>query len=224
MIKDIWLIPYLIFISLAVSDLMLIYLNHFAQKRGLAPKKYFWGIDRYFINYKSRNISYWFVKIASLMIMVSIYLQYGFSLSSFKFIILFHLLIIIGITDVHYKIIPNEINLLGIIAGLIIVFLNGGSGNLITKVYILIFTLLFLLLFSFMSLGGIGGGDIKLIALLGVYVGWQNNIIILTISILLAFLVNTYMLITKKRKFGDKFEFGPYLVIGTMLNYILYIM
>lgn len=67
--------------------------------------------------------------------------------------------------------------------------------------------------------GGMGGGDIKLFAVLGIPLGWK--------LVLLAFLLATFfgaafgaigMMIGKVKK-GVPFPFGPYIVLGTLIAY-----
>ncbi|MDQ0256508.1 prepilin signal peptidase PulO-like enzyme (type II secretory pathway) [Evansella vedderi] len=75
------------------------------------------------------------------------------------------------------------------------------------------------LLIAIVSKGGMGGGDIKLFAVLGFVLGWQG--------ILLAFLFSSFYgaflgligMIFGKVKRGQPMAFGPYIVLGALTAY-----
>jgi len=67
---------------------------------------------------------------------------------------------------------------------------------------------------------GFGGGDFKLLAALGVWLGWQNILPILTIASVLALLVAlTLMLKGKKIHLKTKLPFGPFLIMASVIMF-----
>lgn len=63
-----------------------------------------------------------------------------------------------------------------------------------------------------------GGGDIKLIAVCGFLLGWQNTLLAGFISILLGGVYACYLLLSKKAKKGAHIAFGPYLIVGIIVS------
>ena len=62
-----------------------------------------------------------------------------------------------------------------------------------------------------------GGGDIKLMAVCGIILGWQNTVFAMFIAILLAGCYGMYLIITKKVEKGAHIAFGPYLCVGIFI-------
>lgn len=76
--------------------------------------------------------------------------------------------------------------------------------------------LLFLLL-AVLTKGGIGGGDIKLIGALGLYLGPDRLFVTVLLGILGGGLVSLYLLLTKKKKRTDRIAYGPYFALAAIL-------
>lgn len=76
--------------------------------------------------------------------------------------------------------------------------------------------LLFLLL-AVLTRGGIGGGDIKLIAALGFWLGTDTLLTVATIGLILGGLAAFFLMITKQKKRNDFFAYGPYFTITAIL-------
>ncbi|MEG0190301.1 MAG: prepilin peptidase [Lachnospiraceae bacterium] len=62
--------------------------------------------------------------------------------------------------------------------------------------------------------GAFGGGDIKLMAATGMFLGWKLNIVAILLAILLGGFYGIYLLIRKKKDKKDHFAFGPFLCVG----------
>lgn len=65
--------------------------------------------------------------------------------------------------------------------------------------------------------GGIGGGDIKLIAALGLWLGCDQLLTVGVSGILLGGLAALVLLACKRRKRGDMFAYGPYFTIAAIV-------
>jgi len=75
----------------------------------------------------------------------------------------------------------------------------------------------FYLMFRFSNGRWIGGGDVKLGALVGFLVGWKMVYFLLMIAYLLGSIPAIYLLITKKATVKTRIPFGPFLVIAALL-------
>ncbi|MHB1419245.1 MAG: prepilin peptidase, partial [Bacillota bacterium] len=73
-----------------------------------------------------------------------------------------------------------------------------------------------LYLVAFLSRGGMGGGDIKLAAVAGIFLGWQGILTGLFLAVIAAGLVGGILLLTKKKGRKDHIPFGPFIALGTI--------
>lgn len=69
--------------------------------------------------------------------------------------------------------------------------------------------------------GGIGGGDIKLIAALGIWLGTDNLLTVTCIGLLTGGVFAFLLLISKRKKRTDYFAYGPFFTL-TALFYLLF--
>jgi leader peptidase (prepilin peptidase)/N-methyltransferase len=71
-----------------------------------------------------------------------------------------------------------------------------------------------------LSRGDLGGGDVGLGALLGLYLGWLSYEAILVglfVSFLVGGLFAVALLVTRKANRNTHFAFGPFLIVGTLI-------
>lgn len=146
-------------------------------------------------------------------------LNYGINWKLFEififYIIEFSFLIGIFFYDLMYKEIPDRLSLPAIAIAI--------AGRLmlgITPLTILIGGVAIFLFFAiqfFLSRGNwVGGGDLRLGALIGVLLGWQLGLLALVIAYLLGAIVSLILLIRKKVTRKSAIPFGPFLVTGTI--------
>ncbi|MFS0822531.1 prepilin peptidase [Bacillus sp. 1P02SD] len=131
---------------------------------------------------------------------------------------LISLLVIIFVSDLTYMLIPDRILLFFaplLFFERIFVPLDPWWDMLVGS--IVGFLLLYLI--AIVSKGGMGGGDIKLYAVLGIALGWK----LVLLSFFLATLIGTVLgligIAIGKVKKGKPMPFGPSIVIGTLIAY-----
>lgn len=78
------------------------------------------------------------------------------------------------------------------------------------------FVILFLI--AVLSRGGMGWGDVKLAALIGLATGFPLVFVALFVAAILGGVVGVALLITKKRGRKQTVPFGPFLSVGTMIT------
>lgn len=137
-----------------------------------------------------------------------------------RFIIIFSSLVLLSYIDIKKRIIPDKIIFSLIIPG---IFLNLLISDICIKDMILGF--LFgggsLFLISFI-LGGIGGGDIKFMAIMGLYIGLNSTVKALTISFIVSGFISIFLILFKIKSYKDSIAFGPFLSIGILLALVMY--
>ena len=68
--------------------------------------------------------------------------------------------------------------------------------------------------------GGLGGGDVKLAAGLGVWLGWEAAVVAVWIAFLLGGIAAVVLLITRRKGRRDGIPFGPFLAIGGYVAFV----
>jgi leader peptidase (prepilin peptidase)/N-methyltransferase len=144
------------------------------------------------------------------------------SIQSLVYIILSSALIIITFIDLKEQIIPDIISLPGIVIGLILSFLvpymsfiNSVLGVLVGGGIILIIALVGSKIFKKEAMGG---GDVKLAAMIGAFLGWRYTIISLLAGFFLGALTGIILIITKIKKKEDAIPFGPFIALGSIIT------
>lgn len=130
------------------------------------------------------------------------------------------LLLIISVSDALYQVIPNKVLLPFFIAAILertLIFQNDFWWYPLAG-FLVGFVPLYIL--GEVSKNGMGGGDIKLFAVLGIFVGPLQVFLSLFLSAVLALIFSVIWSIYKKER--QKFiPFGPFIAIGTMLVYLI---
>ena len=98
------------------------------------------------------------------MLFLAAYINWGFTWETLKAVIFISLIIPIAFIDFEFKIIPNVLSIPGILIGLILSY-QRIFDSLIGAA--LGFTIIFLIII--LSRGGMGRGDVKLLAMLGAF-------------------------------------------------------
>lgn len=86
--------------------------------------------------------------------------------------------------------------------------------NLIERMIGICSVSMILLLFALMVPGGFGGGDIKLTAACGLFLGWRQSLMAFILAVLFAGSYCIVMLATGKLEGRSKFAFGGFLCLG----------
>ncbi len=68
--------------------------------------------------------------------------------------------------------------------------------------------------------GGLGGGDVKLAAGLGVWLGWEAAVIAVWIAFMMGGVAAALLLITGRRGRHDGIPFGPFLAVGGYIAFV----
>ncbi|WP_044894629.1 prepilin peptidase [Bacillus alveayuensis] len=131
---------------------------------------------------------------------------------------LISLLMIIIVSDIRYMVIPDKVLLFFAVVFIIErIFMpldpwwDSLAGAIIG------FSLLLLL--AFVSKGGMGGGDIKLFALLGFVLGWKMVLLAFFFSTLYGTVFGLIGMALGKVRRGEPMPFGPYIAMGTFTAY-----
>ena len=91
--------------------------------------------------------------------------------------------------------------------------------NLPLKSHIIAAAALFLIMFFFavISRGGIGGGDVKLLALIGLWMGPDLALLTFASGAFFGGVFSIILLLTKRREKGGYFAYGPFFTISALV-------
>lgn len=141
------------------------------------------------------------------------WLRFGASMRFLATVVFVSLGIVMAFIDLDLKIIPDLITLPGMAVGLLLAILPGGIPVLDAAIGMVAGAgLLFLV--AVISRGGMGGGDAKLLGMIGAFFGWKGALAALFLGSLSGALVGLALMITRVIRRRDPIPFGPFLVLG----------
>jgi leader peptidase (prepilin peptidase)/N-methyltransferase len=171
------------------------------------------------------SIRYPLVELLNGVLTLLLFLHFGPTLAFAALFLFCSALVVITFIDIEHQIIPDEISLPGIVVGFVLSFFMKGHTWLNSLLGILLGggTLL-LIAYSYQRLTGkegMGGGDIKLLAMMGAFLGWKAVLFIIFASSLIGSLIGVSIMLFQKKDSKLAIPFGPYLAFGAVL-YIFY--
>ena len=152
-----------------------------------------------------------------------LFIKYGLNYQYFIFFLFLTSLLVVSFIDFHHKIIPDILSLPGIVVGLmtsliighiswmdsLIGIIAGGGG-------------LFLVAVTYKTLTGkegMGMGDVKLLAMIGAWMGWRALPLIILISSLTGAIIGSAMLLVGGKGIRARIPFGPFLSLAALLYF-----
>lgn len=152
---------------------------------------------------------------------VGVVIVFGWTVAAVVYALFYSSLLVMAWIDFNHFIIPDVISLPGIVIGLgaAVTVLPIGFMNSLIGVLIGGGILWFLDILSPYMFGkeGLGGGDIKLLAMIGAFLGWQPVLVTLILASLFGALVGIGLLVFKMMERGYYIPFGPFLVFGAII-------
>jgi leader peptidase (prepilin peptidase)/N-methyltransferase len=166
------------------------------------------------------SFRYLVVEVLSGIAALSVLFRFGLTLEGLVYFIFIASLLVITFIDIDHRIIPDIITLPGIPIGLVASFalpkvtllssvlgLLAGGGSLwgVAWAY-----------HRITGKDGMGGGDIKLLAMIGTIVGWQGVIFTIFVSSAVGTIIGMTVMLVKGKNMKFAVPFGPFLAIGAM--------
>jgi leader peptidase (prepilin peptidase)/N-methyltransferase len=171
------------------------------------------------------SVRYPLVEALTGLLFVLVLQRFGLQWATAVFWLFAAALVVITFIDLDHQIIPDAISLPGIAFGffcslvlpslswtdsLLGILAGGGSLYLVAAGYELL-----------TKKEGMGGGDIKLLAMLGAFLGWQAVLPIIFLSSLMGTCVGVPLMLVRKADGGLPIPFGPFLAAAAMI-YLLW--
>ncbi len=158
------------------------------------------------------------VELLTGLLAVAVIANFGLSLTALGFFLFCAALVTIIWIDLHHQIIPDVISLPGIIFGFAFSFVSffvtwqesligllagGGIFYAVSYSYYLL-----------RRQEGLGGGDIKLLAMLGAFLGWQSLLFIIFTSSVTGTVAGLFAMRSQKKGGATRIPFGPFLAVS----------
>ncbi len=183
-------------------------------------------------------LRYFLVELITATALLLFFNIYGFGFKFFYYAIFICGLIVATFVDIRHRIIPDEISVGGIIAGFLLnvsriilpssklqapshiinsllgIIIGGGIIYLTAK----IFDLVYFKMLKKPPIDGetesMGGGDVKLLAMIGAFLGWQGAVLTFFIAPFFGLIVGVINLISRKE---HTIPYGPFLSLAAVI-------
>lgn len=165
------------------------------------------------------------VELISGVFALGVYLKYGIRLETPIYYAFIATLLVITFIDIDHQIIPDVITLPGIpiffaasfalkqisfVESFLGILAGGGSLFLVAWLYHLL-----------TKKEGMGGGDIKLLAMIGAVIGWKGVLFTIFVASAVGTLAGMLIMLKTRKTMKLAVPFGPFLAIGG-ITYILF--
>jgi len=174
--------------------------------------------------YCQTPISYQYPLVEGLNALATVLLgwKFGLSWAFLQALVLFGALLVISVIDLYHQIIPDIITYPGILIGFGLSWLSGSPGYASSLIGLLIGGgILWLLALGYELLArreGMGGGDIKLLAMIGAFLGWPGVLVGLLAGSFIGTLMGLSLILFWKKDRTYAIPFGPFLSLGAVIH------
>ncbi len=155
------------------------------------------------------------------LLSLALFIRYGLSLQFLFFFLFAGTLVVISFIDLHHRIIPDVLSLPGILAGWAYSLLAGHIPWLDSLIGSIAGAgALFLVALVYQRLTGregMGGGDIKLLGMIGAWMGWRSLPFIVLISSLTGAVIGSIFILIAGKGYRFRIPFGPFLSLGALI-------
>jgi len=165
------------------------------------------------------------VELLNAVLFVFVVWRFGFAWHTVIYGILCSALVVITFIDLDFQIIPDAITLPGILIGIVAGSLLMPDPFIRTSLLGFKASVIGLLagggLFyaiAVLSRGGMGGGDIKMMAMVGALMGWKSVLLTIFLGSLTGAVFGIFLMISKGKGRKTKIPFGPFLALGTVIT------
>ncbi len=156
-------------------------------------------------------------------------MSFYFLLSTFYFLVVFSLLIIIAVYDLRHQIIPNKFVYIFIFLSFFSLFIENWSLKIENYDIVwhflagIIFFSFFALLWLISNGRWMGFGDAKLALGIGFLLGLEKGIWAFAFSFWIGAIVGIFLVLLSKKRYNLKssIPFGPFLILGVLLSFLL---
>jgi leader peptidase (prepilin peptidase)/N-methyltransferase len=184
------------------------------------------------------SLRYPLVEFLTAFLMLALFNRFGLNYGFFLYMVMLWALIIATFVDIQHRIIPDEVSIGGLIIGLIMLSITGFSFNPLKFTFFpmlrsalgivigggiiyatgALFDLIYFKLLKHPAINGetesMGGGDVKLLAMIGAFMGWRLAVLTFFMAPFLGIVIGIINLAAKK---DHTIPYGPFLSIAALV-------
>jgi leader peptidase (prepilin peptidase)/N-methyltransferase len=165
-------------------------------------------------------VMYPLVELVTALVCVAAYLLFGPSPLLGARLLFACAMIVLFVIDLQHRILPNVITVPGIVVGFVLslflppgwissligIIAGGGVLLLMAEMY-----------YRLRKEEGLGMGDVKMLAMIGAFLGWKLMLVTLVLSSFLGSFIGIAMIVLKKGDMKYALPFGTFLAIGAIV-------
>jgi leader peptidase (prepilin peptidase)/N-methyltransferase len=172
------------------------------------------------------SVRYPLIELANALGYALILWRFGPTWPALVYAMLFSVLLVVTGIDLSHQIIPNVITLPGIVIGFVcaVTILPVGAINSLLGILVGGGILLGLAWISPYVFGkeGMGLGDVKLVAMVGAFLGWRQALLTIMVGAVVGSVVGLTLIALKVMRREHYIPFGPFLALGAVVAMLFY--
>jgi len=167
------------------------------------------------------SLQYPLIELTMAILATALMYKFQLSVAAAGYFLFCAALLVIIVIDIHHQIIPDVISLPGIILGVLFSFINPTVTWQSSLIGVLVGGgILYAVAFFYYLLrkvDGLGGGDIKLLAMIGAWLGWQSLPFVIFASSFSGSAVGLIVMFYQKKGGQTRIPFGPFLSLAALI-------
>lgn len=163
---------------------------------------------------------YFWVELLTAFLAIALVVHFGLTITSIGYFLFVAALVTITFIDLDHQIIPDVISLPGVVVGIVfslvvpdLGFWNSLGGAVLGGGVLLVVALGYK---AATGREGMGGGDVKLLAMIGAFLGWQSVPFTLFIASCAGSLIGVFVMARRHADSQLALPFGPFLAFGAV--------
>lgn len=166
-------------------------------------------------------VRYVAIEIMAGALPVLLHYQFGLGRELLLYWPLAYVLLVLSFIDLDLRIIPDRVTLPGIVVGLVVAPLLGVVGFWDSVLGVLAgggaLYLIGVLGELLLKKESMGGGDVKLAAMLGAFLGWKLVLVGLFVAFFVGAVAGVAVLARRTSKWDSSLPFGPFIALGSVI-------
>ncbi|OAA86982.1 prepilin peptidase [Clostridium ljungdahlii] len=153
------------------------------------------------------------------LLYLMLYMRFGISIDTVKYVVFISILIVIGVIDFNTTDIYFKITIIGVISAFVFLGIYYYNG-LPVKTYIYggIAGGGLLVLIILITKGGMGWGDAEICLVCGLFLGLKFTFVMLFLSFIIGAIVGLILILSGKKSRKDYIPFGPFIVLASIIT------
>lgn len=162
------------------------------------------------------SVRYFLTELFCGLLYLLTFIRFGFKLYTLYSFVIISVLFLISLIDIDTMEIPDFANVVLLVIALIGFLFKDNS--ILSKLIGFLIISLPMLVFTHFIENAFGGGDIKLIAVLGLILGFDKTLLCFFLSLVFGGAIGVSMMLKGEKTKGVHIPFGPYICLGGFIS------